>query len=152
MILAWIMFKKPDLTMALNGVLAGLVGITANCDIVTNVSAIWVGAIAGILVVLAIKLLDALRIDDPVGAFPVHGVGGIWGGIASWIFGSAPAGAQIVGSLVIPLWAFVTCFILFYILKVAGILRVTAEDELRGLDITEHGEEAYSGFQFFTTT
>jgi len=151
MLLAWMMFKKPDLTMALNGVLAGLVGITANCDSVTNAEAVVIGLIAGILVVLGIKLLDALKIDDPVGAFPVHGINGVWGGLATWIFGGHPMVAQIVGSLVIPLWAFVTCFILFKILKAAGILRVSAEDELRGLDISEHGEEAYSGFQFFTT-
>lgn len=151
MITAWIMFKKPDLTMALNGVLAGLVGITANCDSVTNSEAIVIGLIAGIIVVFGIKLLDILKIDDPVGAFPVHGLAGVWGGLATWIFGGHPMVAQIVGSLVIPLWAFATCFVLFSVLKAAGILRVSAEDELRGLDISEHGEEAYNGFQFFTT-
>jgi Amt family ammonium transporter len=151
MITAWIMFKKPDLTMALNGVLAGLVGITANCDSVTNGEAIVIGIVAGIIVVFGIRLLDVLKIDDPVGAFPVHGLAGVWGGLATWIFGGHPMVAQIVGSIVIPVWAFATCFVLFSILKAAGILRVSEEDELRGLDITEHGEEAYSGFQFFTT-
>lgn len=151
MITAWIMFKKPDLTMALNGVLAGLVGITANCDSVTNGEAIVIGVVAGIIVVFGIKLLDKLKIDDPVGAFPVHGLAGVWGGLATWIFGGHPMVAQIVGSLVIPVWAFATCFVLFSVLKAAGILRVSAEDELRGLDISEHGEEAYNGFQFFTT-
>ncbi len=151
MVTTWILHKKPDLTMALNGVLAGLVGITANCDSVTNIEAIVIGTVAGILVVLGIKMLDALRIDDPVGAFPVHGLCGVWGGIATWIFGGHPMVAQIVGSVVIPLWSFVTMFILFSILKAAGLLRVSEAEELRGLDIGEHGEEAYNGFQVFTT-
>lgn len=151
MITTWIFHKKPDLTMALNGILAGLVGITANCDSVTNGEAIIIGIVAGILVVLGVKLLDALKIDDPVGAFPVHGLCGVWGGLATWIFGGHPMVAQIVGSLVIPIWAFATMFILFSILKAAGILRVSEAEELRGLDIGEHGEEAYSGFQIFTT-
>ena len=151
MLIAWFMFRKPDLTMALNGVLAGLVGITANCDSVTNGEAIIIGLVAGVLVVLGIRMLDALKIDDPVGAFPVHGLCGVWGGLATWIFGGHPMVAQIVGSLVIPLWAFVTLFALFSILKAAGMLRVSEDEELRGRDIGEHGEEAYSGFQLFTT-
>ncbi len=163
MLCTWVMHKKPDLTMAANGVLAGLVGITANCDGVSNVSAIIIGAVAGILVVLGVKLLDKLRIDDPVGAFPVHGLCGVWGGIATAIFGtydgcsSQAIGeygnwvAQLTGSIAIPIWAFVTMFILFSILKAIGMLRVSKEEELRGLDIGEHGEEAYNGFQIFTT-
>lgn len=158
MISTWIMHKKPDLTMAANGILAGLVGITANCDSVTNVSAIIIGAVAGVLVVLGVKLLDKLKIDDPVGAFPVHGMCGVWGGIATAIFGSAamPGGAhafipQLVGSIVIPIWAFGTMLILFFILKKLNLLRVSKQEELRGLDIGEHGEEAYSGFQIFNT-
>jgi len=156
MITTWIMHKKPDLTMAANGLLAGLVGITANCDGVTNVEAIVIGAIAGILVCCGVKLLDKLKIDDPVGAFPVHGLCGIWGGIATALFGSYGEGvatlkAQIIGSLAIPIWAFVCMFILFSILKAIGMLRVSKDEELRGLDISEHGEEAYHGFQIFTT-
>jgi len=139
------------LTMALNGILAGLVGITANCDVVSNVSAVIIGIVAGILVVLGVKLLDALKIDDPVGAFPVHGICGVWGGLAAWIFGGQPMLAQITGSIVIPLWSFVTLFILFSILKKLGNLRVSPEEEIRGLDLGEHGEEAYSGFQLWTT-
>ena len=150
MILAWVLFKKPDITMALNGVLGGLVGITANCDSVTNNEALVIGIVAGILVVLSIKLLDMIKVDDPVGAFPVHGVCGVWGGLATGIFGGHPMVAQIVGSLVIPIWAFVTMFILFSILKAVGMLRVSEEDELKGLDITEHKEEGYAGFQFFS--
>ncbi|MDZ8118946.1 ammonium transporter [Pontiella agarivorans] len=156
MVATWIMHKKPDLTMAANGVLAGLVGITANCDGVTNVEAIIIGAIAGVLVVAGVKLLDKLKIDDPVGAFPVHGLCGVWGGIATALFGEYSDGygnwiAQITGSIAIPLWAFATMFILFTILKAVGMLRVSKEEELRGLDIGEHGEEAYNGFQIFTT-
>ncbi len=151
MLLTWMLHKKPELSMALNGILAGLVGITANCDLVSNWQAIVIGAIAGILVVAGIKLLDMLRIDDPVGAWPVHGLCGIWGGLAGWIFGGAPMVAQIVGSIVYPVWAFVTMFILFSILKALGMLRVSPEEELRGLDIGEHGEEAYNGFQIFAT-
>lgn len=163
MIATWVMHKKPDLTMAANGVLAGLVGITANCDGVTNVEAILIGAIAGVLVVLGVKLLDKLKIDDPVGAFPVHGICGVWGGIATAIFGSYDGCssqtigeygnwvAQLAGSIIIPIWAFVTMFILFFVLKKVGMLRVSKEEELRGLDISEHGEEAYNGFQIFTT-
>lgn len=150
MLTTWILHKKPDLTMALNGILAGLVGITANCDSVTNVEAIIIGVVAGILVTLGVKLLDALKIDDPVGAFPVHGLCGVWGGLATWIFGGHPMVAQITGSVVIPLWSFVTMFILFSILKKLNALRVSPEEELRGLDIGEHGEEAYSGFQLWT--
>ncbi|HSR87588.1 MAG TPA: ammonium transporter, partial [Pontiella sp.] len=163
MLVTWAIHKKPDLTMAANGVLAGLVGITANCDGVSNVEAIIIGAVAGILVVFGVKLLDKLKIDDPVGAFPVHGLCGVWGGIATAIFGSYDGCssqaigeygnwvAQIVGSVAIPIWAFVTMFILFSILKAIGMLRVSKEEELRGLDIGEHGEEAYNGFQIFTT-
>jgi len=150
MITAWFMFGKPDLTMSLNGALAGLVGITANCDSVTNVEAMLIGLIAGILVVLGILLLDKLRIDDPVGAWPVHGLCGIWGGIATGVFGGYPIGAQIIGSLAIPLWSFVTMFGLFSLLKAMGMLRVSTEEEILGLDISEHKEEAYAGFQIFT--
>jgi ammonium transporter, Amt family len=150
MLTTWVIHKKPDLTMALNGILAGLVGITANCDSVTNVEAIVIGIVAGVLVTLGVKLLDALKIDDPVGAFPVHGLCGVWGGLAAWIFGGHPMMAQIIGSVVIPVWAFVTMFILFSVLKKFNALRVSPEEEMRGLDLGEHGEEAYSGFQLWT--
>ena len=153
-ILSWGMFGKPDLSMALNGLLGGLVGITANCDGVSNVSAIIIGAVAGALVVAAIIALDKLRIDDPVGAFPVHGVCGIWGCLAIPIFatyGLNDAGeqygnvvAQLVGTFSICAWAFVTMFALFFLLKAVGFLRVSPEDEERGLDISEHGMSAYS--------
>jgi len=149
MLASWLIFKKPSLSMALNGILAGLVGITANCDGVTNVEALLIGAIAGVLVVVSMIILELLKIDDPVGAFPVHGVCGVWGGIATGIFGNyegetANMVAQITGSIVIPLWAFFTLFILFSILKTFGILRVSSKEEELGLDIIEHGMSAYS--------
>lgn len=149
MITTWIMHKKPDLSMSLNGVLAGLVGITANCDGVTNVEAIIIGAVAGILVCLGVKMLDKCRIDDPVGAFPVHGLCGVWGGLATALFGNYGEGtatwmAQIAGSVAIPVWAFLTMLVLFFILKKLNILRVTEEEEYRGLDIVEHGESSYN--------
>jgi|TARA_Y100000815_G_scaffold237587_1_gene231428 Amt family ammonium transporter len=150
MLLAWSLFKKPDLTMALNGALAGLVGITANCDSVTNIESIIIGIVAGFLVVGGIMLLEKLKIDDPVGAWPVHGLCGIWGGIATGIFGGHPIIAQVIGSLVIPIWAFFTMFLLFYALKSLNLLRVSEEEEIIGLDISEHQEEAYAGFQIFT--
>jgi Amt family ammonium transporter len=152
MILSWIMFKKPDLSMCLNGVLAGLVGITANCDQVSLLSAAIIGAVSGILVFSGILMLDKLRIDDPVGAFPVHGICGVWGGIATGIFGTAiPEGAtrmgyisiQVQSTIVICVWAFVTMFTLFQILKAVGLLRVSAEEEIEGLDMCEHGMPAY---------
>ena len=150
MLLAWSLFKKPDLTMALNGALAGLVGITANCDSVTNIESIIIGIVAGFLVVGGIMLLEKLKIDDPVGAWPVHGLCGIWGGISTGIFGGHPIIAQVIGSLVIPIWAFFTMFLLFYALKSLNLLRVSEEEEIIGLDISEHQEEAYAGFQIFT--
>ena len=143
MVLGWIMYGKPDISMALNGVLAGLVGITANCDSVTNIEALIIGVVAGLLVVFGILALEKLKIDDPVGAFPVHGLCGIWGGVATGIFGGFDIGVQILGSVVIPVYAFVTMFILFTILKVIGQLRVSEEDELKGLDLSEHGMQAY---------
>jgi len=153
MALSWGMFGKPDLSMGLNGALAGLVGITANCDQVTFPSALIIGAISGLIVVLAILALDKLKIDDPVGAFPVHGACGVWGGIATGIFGtSVPDGldragyimVQVKSTAIICVWAFVTMFILFSILKAIGMLRVSAEDEIKGLDIVEHGMPAYN--------
>lgn len=148
MVSSWIVDKKPDLGMALNGILAGLVGITALPDGVSNWEAIVIGAVAGVIVFGGMKLLETLKIDDPVGAFPVHGLCGVWGGIAVAIFGdygeeTGTWGAQITGSLVIPLYAFVTMFILFSILKAIGALRVSEEDEMVGLDLSEHGQSAY---------
>jgi Amt family ammonium transporter len=146
--LIWAMSGKPKLSMALNGLLGGLVGITANCDGVTNGSALVIGAVAGVIVVFACMLLEALKIDDTVGAFPVHGAAGIWGGLATGIFGNygegtATMSAQLTGSIVVPLYAFGTMLVLFLIMKAAGLLRTSEEHETRGLDATHHGEGAY---------
>ncbi len=149
---SWLLFGKPDLTMALNGGLAGLVSITANCHAVDGPTAFLIGGVGGLLVVLAIIALEKLKIDDPVGAFPVHGVCGVWGGIATGLFGWE-AGVkigfmpQIVGSLAIPAWSFVTMFAFFLLLKNVGLLRVSKADELEGLDISEHGMYAYPAHQ-----
>ncbi|NOY30125.1 MAG: ammonium transporter [Planctomycetes bacterium] len=154
MFFAWILFGKPDVTMALNGTLAGLVGITANCDRVSQGESLTIGLVAGVLVVLGIMLLDRLKIDDPVGAWPVHGLCGVWGGLATGIFGDLPDGiesqgefffVQLKSTVIICVWAFVTMFILFSILKAIGILRVSAAEEQQGLDLTEHGMKAYAG-------
>ncbi|MBT4013090.1 MAG: ammonium transporter [Planctomycetaceae bacterium] len=165
MFFGWALFKKPDVTMALNGVLAGLVSITANCDQVTQPHALLIGGIGGVLVVLGIMLLDKLKIDDPVGAWPVHGLCGIWGGIATGIFGfNLPeittfasdgveslvtltrAGyiwVQLYSTAIICAWAFGTMFALFMGLKALKLLRVSKEDEEKGLDLSEHGMRAY---------
>ncbi|MCP4512090.1 MAG: ammonium transporter, partial [Fuerstiella sp.] len=156
MLLSWGMFRKPDLTMCLNGALAGLVGITANCDQVELGSAAIIGGVAGGLVVAGILMLDKLKIDDPVGAFPVHGICGVWGGIATGIFGTALPevsgetvtrmgyiSIQVQATLIISLWAFSTMFVLFQALKAVGLLRVSAEEEIQGLDMVEHGMPAY---------
>ena len=156
MVVAWMKFGKPDLTMALNGALAGLVGITANCDQVTQPSALIIGAVAGGLVFAGVLLLEKLRIDDPVGAFPVHGLCGVWGGIATGIFGTSLPKidgveltrseyilVQVKSTACICAWAFVTMLIVFIVLKALKLLRVSPEEELRGLDLAEHGMEAY---------
>lgn len=144
---SWVFLKKPDLSMALNGILAGLVGITAGADSLTPGAAIIVGLIAGILVVFSIIFFDKVKIDDPVGAISVHGVCGIFGTLSVAIFGSAaPFMTQLIGTLSISAFAFIFSIIVFSILKVALGVRVSAEEEAEGLDIGEHGQEAYSDF------
>lgn len=144
LLVGWAMFGKPDLTMALNGVLGGLVAITANCDCVSQQSALIIGGVGGALVVAGILILDKLRIDDPVGAWPVHGLCGLWGGIATGIFGAdKDLMTQLVGSFSIIAWAVVTMAVTFGILKAIGLLRVSPQEEVDGLDIHEHGMRAY---------
>lgn len=150
-LLSWMLFGKPDLSMALNGALGGLVGITACCDAFTNVWSIGIGAVAGAIVVGGVLLLDKLQIDDPVGAFPVHGLCGIWGCLATGlpaskhiVQGSTTFGIQVIGTASICAWAFVTMFAVFAVLKAAGMLRVSAEEESAGLDVSEHGMRAYT--------
>ena len=132
--------------MALNGLLAGLVGITANADVITVSGALIIGLIAGGIVVASIITLDKAKIDDPVGAISVHGVCGIWGTIAVAIFGEGDfsLGVQIYGALLVSAFAFVFALIVFLVLKsMMGGVRVSDEEEERGLDISEHGQEAY---------
>jgi len=144
LLVGWAMFGKPDLTMALNGVLGGLVAITANCDCVSQQSALIIGGGGGGLVVGGILLLDKLRIDDPVGAWPVHGLCGLWGGIATGIFGDGKdLTAQVIGSAAIVAWAVVTMVIVFGVLKAVNLLRVSPQEEVDGLDLHEHGMRAY---------
>jgi Amt family ammonium transporter len=167
MIFAWTKYGKPDLTIALNGALAGLVAITAPCAVVTPGAAIWIGAAGGIVVVYGIELLNRIHIDDPVGAFPVHGLVGIWGTLAVGIFGQealgSPAnglfygggfgqlGIQTLGVTACVGFTAVVMWVVFKAIDAAVGLRVERETELRGLDIDEHGLESYSGFQIFTT-
>jgi len=144
---SWIFLKKPDLSMGLNGILAGLVGITAGADTLTPAAAIAVGLIAGILVVFSIVFFDKIKIDDPVGAISVHGVCGIFGTLAVALFGSAaPFMTQLIGTLSIGAFSFIFSFIVFFILKVTIGVRVSPEEEAEGLDIGEHGQEAYPDF------
>ncbi len=143
MFYSWIRKGKPDLGYTLNGMLAGLVGITANCDLVQNWEALVIGMVAGVLVGIGIDVLEAAKIDDTVGAWPVHGLVGIWGGLATALFGGVAFMPQLIGSVAIPAWAFITSFILFSILKAVGLLRVSPEEEQAGLDLSEHGMGAY---------
>ena len=143
---SWFMLKKPDLSMALNGLLAGLVGITANADVISVSSALIIGLIAGGIVVVSIIFLDKSKIDDPVGAISVHGVCGIWGTIAVAIFGEGDFSmvSQAQGAFLVSAFAFVFSYVVFSILKAVMGVRVSEEEEERGLDISEHGQEAYT--------
>jgi ammonium transporter, Amt family len=173
MITSWILFKKADASMSLNGALAGLVAITAPCATVTAFGALWIGVIAGVLVVFSVIFIDrVLKVDDPVGAVSVHGVCGAFGTLACGLFnaekalgladaerntgflyggGMAQLGTQLVGIATAFVWAFGLGLVLFLAIKYTIGLRVSKDEELRGLDIGEHGMEAYSGFQVFST-
>ncbi len=171
LVTAWIIMGKPDLTMALNGSLAGLVAITAPCDLVTANAAIVIGLVAGVLVVLSVFAFDRLHIDDPVGAVSVHCVNGVWGTLAVGLFAAPTAagygndlaglfygggirllGVQALGAGATAIWAFGMGALIFAALKRLHILRVPATTELKGLDIVEHGQDAYASFQFFSNT
>ena len=144
MFFSWIFLKKPDISMALNGILAGLVGITAGADSMGPWAAVIVGAIAGVIVVLSIIFFDSIKIDDPVGAISVHGVCGIWGTVAVGIFGGANLGTQVIGTLSVSVAAFIFAYVVFSIVKAIMGVRVTPEEEAEGLDLAEHGQSAYS--------
>jgi Amt family ammonium transporter len=166
MVFTWVKYGKPDVSMCLNASLAGLVAITAPCDVTDAFGAVIIGAVAGLLVVFGVWLLDfKLHIDDPVGAVAVHMMNGIWGTIAVGLFGttSAPGndsvvglfygggfhqlGLQLLGFAAVAAWTVVTMIIVFTIIKAIFGLRVSEEEELEGLDSTEHGlASAYSGF------
>jgi len=150
MIVSWFIFKKPDLSMLLNGILAGLVAITAGADKMLPLSSALVGLIGGTLVVFAVLFFDKVKLDDPVGALSVHLVNGIWGTLAVGIFGDLAGTdqliSQIIGITAIGAFTFIFCFISFYVIKMVMGLRVSAEEEMEGLDIGEHGMEAYPDF------
>jgi ammonium transporter, Amt family len=166
---SWMLLGKPDLGMTLNGCLAGLVAITAPCAFVGVGSSLIIGLIAGVLVVLAVMMFDRLRLDDPVGALSVHLVNGIFGTLCIGLFaqdkitGTATGnglffgggfrllGAQLVAVVSVGIFVFVTAIAIWAVLKAVIGIRVSREEELRGLDIGEHGNEAYAGFQVFTT-
>ncbi len=158
MLTSWFVQKKPDLTMVLNGALAGLVAITAPADVVSVPAAAIIGVIAGILVVFSVFFFDRMKIDDPVGAISVHLVCGVWGTIAVGIFGIANDDftpsvlTQLIGVLAYGAVCFPVAFLIFYGIKKTIGLRVSEREELRGLDLGEHGQEAYSGFQIFSNT
>ena len=147
LIVARIMFGKADLTMALNGALAGLVAITANPDAPSALGATLVGAVGGVLVVFSIVGLDKLKIDDPVGAISVHGVVGIWGLLCVPLTADGTTfSAQLAGMLTILVWVFVVSLITWFIIKMIMGIRVTEEEEYEGMDLAECGMEAYPEF------
>ncbi len=149
---SWFLFKRPDLSMALNGILAGLVGITAGADSVTLYASLIIGAIAGVLVVFSILFFDRIKIDDPVGAISVHGVCGIWGtlavGLSFFNGGNEELSfmTQLIGTLSVCGFAFLASLVIFLVIKGVFGLRVSPEEEEQGLDIGEHGQEAYPDF------
>ncbi len=146
LILTQILYKKPDLTMILNGALAGLVSITAEPLAPSLFGSLLIGAVGGVIVVITVPLLDKFKIDDVVGAIPVHLFAGIWGTIAVAFSGSATIGAQLTGILAYGVFTFVASLILWVILKAVLGIRVSEEDEINGLDMSELGMEAYPDF------
>src|SRR6056297_978867 len=146
LILTQVMYKKPDLTMVLNGALAGLVSITAEPLAPTLFGALWIGAVGGVIVVFTVPLLDKLKIDDVVGAIPVHLFAGIWGTIAVIFYGEANLMTQLTGIVAYGVFTFVASLILWYILKLTIGIRVSEEEEINGLDMAELGMEAYPEF------
>jgi Amt family ammonium transporter len=151
MFISWIKFGKPEISMSLNGALAGLVAITSPCATVTPMSSIIIGAAAGVIVVLSVLFFDRIRVDDPVGAISVHGVCGAWGTLAAGIFNIGGTSGKIIGVQLLGIgacfvWTFGTAFIMFKLIEKTIGLRVSAEEELEGLDFFEHGGNAYPDF------
>ncbi len=168
LIFVWLKFKKPDISMVLNGVLSGLVAVTAGCAFIEPGYAFFIGIIAGILVVLSVTFWDKIHIDDPIGAISVHAVNGTWGTLAVGIFGKSSLGVphgslfygnglkqlgiQFLGSISAFIYTIVAMYLIFLLAKaIFGSIRVHREEELIGLDLVEHGIEAYGGFQIFIT-
>ncbi len=163
MIFTWVRYGKPDVSMTLNGVLGGLVAITAGCDVVTPVGAVAIGVIAGIVMTMGIEIVDKkFKIDDPVGAVGVHCLCGVTGTLLTGVFGAYGEGTigilygggfgffgvQCLGVLAVAAWSIGCALILFNVIKATVGLRVTREEEIRGLDIEEHGlESSYADFQ-----
>ncbi|RQW64400.1 ammonium transporter [Vibrio viridaestus] len=151
MFYTWIRFGKSDVGMTLNGALAGLVGITAGCANVSPISAVIIGIVAGILVVVSVLTLDKMKIDDPVGAVSAHGVCGAWGTLAAGIFDQggfslSVVGVQLIGIVACFIWAFGTGMILFKAIDAIVGMRVSRSEELAGLDLSEHGANSYPDF------
>jgi Amt family ammonium transporter len=147
LILTQVLYKKPDLTMVLNGALAGLVSITAEPLAPTLFGALWIGAIGGVIVVFAVPMLDKFKIDDVVGAIPVHLFAGIWGTIAVVFYNSdASLVTQVIGIVAFGVFTFVASLVVWVILKAAIGIRVDEETEISGLDMGELGMEAYPDF------
>lgn len=167
MVTSWVVSstKKPQLDMSLNGALAGLVAITCPCNMVTFGGAILIGLIAGVLVYFSVRFFDRIRVDDPVGAISVHAVCGAWGTLAAGLFGAegildatatssglfyggglTQLGIQAIGVIACFVWVMGTCLALFGAIKAFGLLRVSPQEEIEGLDFVEHGAEAYPGF------
>jgi len=169
MVAVWILYGKPDLSMTMNGALAGLVAVTASCAFVQPWAALAIGAVAGVVVVLGVALLDRIGVDDPVGAVPVHGMNGLWGTLAVGLFacpdllagkmsaglfyggGPRQLGIQAIGTFAGAGFSLLAMGLVFWAIKKTVGLRVGRAEELRGLDIGEHGMESYAGFQVFVT-
>ena len=155
MVFTRLKYGKADPSMAMNGALAGLVAITGGTAYVSPGSAVIIGSIAGVLVVLAVEFFDKVKADDPVGAIAVHGVNGVWGALAIGLFakdgglffggGVKLLAVQALGVLVVSVWAFSLTYIVFSILKATVGIRVSADEEMEGLDLSEHGIPAYCG-------
>jgi Amt family ammonium transporter len=152
MFVSWIKFGKPEVGMSLNGALAGLVAITSGCASVLPLSSIIIGSLAGVIVVFSVLFFDKIRIDDPVGAISVHGVCGAWGTFAAGIFNMGGTSLKIIGVQALGiaacfLWVFPTAFLLFKLIEKTIGLRVSHEEEMDGLDLAEHGGNAYPDFE-----
>jgi Amt family ammonium transporter len=152
MIATWIKYGKSDIGMTMNGALAGLVGITAGCANVSALSSVIIGAVAGVLVLFSVLFFDRIHVDDPVGAISVHGVNGAWGTLAAGLFNAGGfslkvVGVQLLGIGAAFIWAFGAGLIVFKLIDVVIGMRVSKEEEMAGLDYTEHGANAYADFQ-----